>query len=331
MEKYRRAITIGTLLAVFVGGVLGIVYARQSLKWERVPLQTQRQEETVYLPPSTALKMSSLGYGPFWSDMLFIRTHAYFLRHMYGDRILKWLDPYVDAIVTLDPNNREIYYWASMVVRYGQIIDEGVIERSNRFAELGIERFPDDARLYVHVGFNKYFELRPLYMDRERAMQRRITETREGPEQVALLRRLADLRSDRYALERDALHDYTIGAMLPNSGIDPVFLVTLYVKQDEIGAATSMIRTLYPSVSPDDREQLLVKLEELGESELADELRRASSAHTEEMPYVPEGLYRLVGSRKDIRIPERWNDLGLAYDQALRALEARERQEVEPP
>jgi len=262
---------------------------------------------------------------------MFIRTHAYFLRHMYADRIFKWLDPYVDAVVTLDENNREVYYWAATVVRYGQIIDEAVIERSNKFAEMGIKRFADDARLYAHLGFNKYFEIRPLRIAREQELTALIDKEKDHDKRQALLAQLAEVRADRYGLEREALFDYTLSAMLPNSSIDPVFLATLYIKHDEVGAATRVIASLYSSASDDDKQQLLYKLKDLGRDQLAAQLREESDKHLKEKPYIPSGLFRLVGSSENLRVPENWDKTGDVLSQAMQALEESEQNEVIAP
>ena len=323
----RRAITTGALLGALLLGAAGTLYARQSLTWERVHLASQVIDDTVYLPPATALRLSSLGYGPFWADMLFIRTHAYYLRHMYGDRIFKWLDPYVDAIITLDPDNGEVYYWASRVVRYGQIVDEAVVARSNRFAEKGIERFPDDARLYAHIGFNKYFELRSFCIERELQLGKRIDAITDLAEKDRLRREQAEIRKSRYDTERSALVDYTTAAMLPGGTVDPVFLVNLYIKQDLVEAAAHLAQTLYFDTPVEERRSLLARLETVGKKDEADKLRRMEEEYTGEMPFVPEGVFRLLARRSDLTVPERWDEVGAVYDEALRALESRERGE----
>lgn len=315
---------MGCCLGALLLGAAGTVYGRQSLAWERVHMSTQVFDDTVYLPSRTALRLSSLGYGPFWADMLFVRTHAYYLRHMYGDRIFKWLDPYVDAVISLDPDNSEIYFWASRVVRYGQIIDEDVIARSNRFAELGIERFPDDARLYAHLGFNKYFELRPKYIEREQDLARRIVDAADPAEKQRLVLEQSALRGARYDLERSALIDYTTAAMLPGGTVDPVFLVNLYIKQDLVEAATAIAQALYYDTPQQGRASILARLESVGKTEEAAKLRRAEEEYEKAMPYVPQGLYRLIAPRERFTVPARWDDVGAVYDQALKALESRE-------
>ncbi|MFT5429656.1 MAG: hypothetical protein ACI9OJ_000328 [Myxococcota bacterium] len=327
-EDHRRGIVAGCVIGALVLGSFGTVYANQSIKWASVSMTTQVTDDTVYLPSHDWLRGASLGYGPFAGDMLFVRTHAYFLRHMYGDQIFRWLDPYVDAIVALDPDNKEVYYWAAKVVRYGQIIDEAVLMRSNRFAELGIEKFPDDSRLYAHLGFNKYFELRPIYRREERALAARVDAMGPGEERATALEELGLLRKRRYELERGALHDYTLAAMLPDSTVDPFFLVTLYVKQDERAAAAALTKALIVDAPQNVRDQLLAKLEEIGESDLAERLREEQNKHKTEMPYVGEDLFRFLGSREQLKVPATWNQLSEAYDKAIESLDAREKEEL---
>lgn len=329
-------------MGAFLLGIFGNVYARQSLTWARAPMSTAVTEDVVYLPGETALKMSALGYGPFASDLMFIRVHAYLLRHLEGDQILRWLDKYVDAVVTLDENNQEIYNWAATVVRYGQIIDDDVIARSNRFAEMGIERFPDDPRLYSHLGYNKYNELRPGYLQRERDLKADIgaavkprlpgTADRMFPALVRyhdtglrarLLDRLAGVRNARYALERDALVDFTLSAMLPGTDTKPDFLVALYVKHDEERAA-AMAASLYGKASSDGRYQIEARLRLLGHNELAEQLKGFAKKHKTEMVFIPEGLFQLIGSDDELRVPESWDQVGDIYTIGLRGIQERE-------
>ena len=309
----RRAVLVVVLLA----GTAATVYTKQSVRWESESFSTHKVLDTVYLPGHTALRMASLGYGSFFGDMMFIRTHAYYLTHMYSDRNLHWLDPYVDAVITLDPDNREVYFWAAQVVRYGQGIDEQVIARSNQFADQGLRRFPDDGRLYAHIGFNKYFELRPILVEQERKLQELIDRAADAETRDRLEHTLAGLRQRRWDTETEALQDYTIAASLPGSTVDPLFLVTLYLKNDDIEAASMLATSLYARATPDDQKQLLSRLESVGRGDVADRLRREAKKHDEEMPYVSPGLYRMLGSDDELRVPETWNTVGHVYDTVM--------------
>ncbi len=318
------------LLAVTLGlGSFGTVYGAQDLKWERVPLEIQLADDVIYMPGHTALRASSLGYRAFAADLVFIRAHAYLLKHFYSDRIFSWLETYVAAAVALDPDNRELYCWASTVIRLGQEIDETTIADSNRFASMGAVRFPDDPRFYEMMAFNRYFELRPRIRARETALA---TELEKAPSErrERLLAELSAVRRERYATERDALNDYTIAAMLPGSEVDPLFLVNLYVRQDELGAARNLTRALVADAPPEVRASLLANLEAIGDTELASQLRSLDDRHTAEAPFMSPDLFAMIGSQADAGLPTDWNRLGSAVQGALESLESRQTETESP-
>lgn len=320
----RRGIYQVVLVSVVMFGALGTVYARQELRWSRIDMLNSEVDDTVYLPSRTWLRSASLGYLPFASDLVFMRTHAYVIRHLYTDQIFRWLERYVDAVIDLDPDNPEIYYWASRVVRYGQIVDEAIILRSNAFAEAGIERFPDDPRFYEHLGFNKYFELRQIYNEREAQLAAKLRLEKNPNTRRRILERLTRTRVQRYEFEGSALQDYTVAAMLPGSRVDKLFLLNLYVKQDERAAAAEMVKAVYADAPAVMREQFELRLREIDKAELADQLKAQQTLREEHMPYVTADLYRMLGSTTDSQVPSDWNQLGLAYSQALDSLKQRE-------
>jgi len=311
-------------LASVVFGALGTVYARQDLRWSRADMLTAEVDDTVYLPSRAWLRAGSGGYLSFASDLVFMRTHAYVLRHLYSDQIFRWLERYVNAAIDLDPNNPEIYYWAARVVRYGQIVDEPTILRSNAFAEAGIERFPDDARLYEHLGFNKYFELRQIYNERELQLTAKLDAETDPGKRTKLLERLTKMRVTRYEFESSALQDYTVAAMLPGSRVDKLFLLNLYVTQDERAAAAEMVKAVYADAPAAMREQFEVRLRQLDESKLVEQLKASQEAREEHMPYVSADLFRMLGTRRETQVPAEWNQLRQAYSQALDSLKQRE-------
>jgi len=77
-------------------------------------------------------------------------------------------------------------------------------------------------------------------------------------------------------LTEDSLLGGRVSLLQPAAGyraaIDPVFLVTLYVKHDEEGAATRAIAGLYGSASIADRQQLVFRLRHMGQGRLAEDL-----------------------------------------------------------
>lgn len=127
--------------------------------------------ETVFVPPAPVLRMASLGHQSFWADLLYLRAAHYFVRHLITDSQLPWLNLYLDGIWALDARNHSTYRWAPQVVKFGQHIDQGVAERANRFARLGLEYFPDDAWLYHEIAYNVRYSYKPKDADDNRRIR----------------------------------------------------------------------------------------------------------------------------------------------------------------
>ena len=95
------------------------------------------------------------------ADLVYMRAFAYFINHLFMDRRYAWLDTYVHTVMALDPTMPTLYRWASQNVKLGQYIGKKEVEKSNYYAELGLEVFPNDWRLYLDIGFNYFYELMP--------------------------------------------------------------------------------------------------------------------------------------------------------------------------
>jgi hypothetical protein len=223
-------------------------------------------QESIILPSPDALRFLALGHPSFMADMLFIRANAYFSHHLFSDRLFPWLDPYMDTIIALDPNNPKVYEWAGQAVKYGQLITADVIQRSNRYALMGIKRFPDNWAFYRDYGFNTYFE---------------------GP---------AKSEKERERALRDALPYFEIATTLPNSRMDPNFLVALLERENAYEAALSIIYHRYWEASEHQRRAMKGRLARFGKAASARALERIESRWRKRFPYLPVGLFEMVDS-----------------------------------
>ncbi len=177
----------GTMLLAIVG----TRSARLDLRYQAAVSDRAETAETSYVPPPIVLKVMGLGHQGFVADILFLRANMYFINHLFGDRIFSWLDLYLDTILALDPDNSAVYEWASQAVKFGQLISNESLERSNEYARRGIERFPDHWRFYFDIGFNYTVEWKA-----------------DDPEQ-------------QEAMRRKALPYFSVAAALPGSQLDP--------------------------------------------------------------------------------------------------------------
>ena len=142
------------------------------IKIESMPRRAYR--EAYLLPQPSTLQVLSLGHTEMMADLIWVRALSYFAVHFSLDRDYRWLDRYIETVVALDPEFRVIYEWAGMATIYGgQLIDNEAVSASNRFLEMGLERYPDDWRLNFMLGCNYRYELQPTN-DEERAQWRRL-------------------------------------------------------------------------------------------------------------------------------------------------------------
>ena len=224
--------------------------------------------ETLYLPPVVVLKILSLGYYSVWSDLLFVRAHAYFLTHFFADRRFVWLDNYFEAVRGLDPDNPRIYLWASQVMKYGQHIDDRIIGKSNWFLEEGLKVFPRDWRLHMDLGFNLYFEMVGKD-DAEKAEQR--------------------------LMARD---HFAIAAGLPGAPIDPNFVAELFERSEDNSLAVAYALQKYYDSSADQRKQLVRRVGLISEA-LADGIANEEREWRARFGFMPVSLFALIADSSD--------------------------------
>jgi hypothetical protein len=263
-------------------GLVAVRYAsmnpvRDPVLWQRIGEGTATKEEwanhralgsslaaeTLYLPPPVVLGVISLGNPSAVADLLFVRAHAYFLSHFFGDRRFEWLDAYVDTITALDPDNPRVYLWAAQVVKLGQSVDREVIEHSNRFLQAGLQRFPRDWRLHMDLGYNLNFELTGL-SEEEKALSR-----------------------------LKARDHFVIAAGIPGAPIDPNFVAEIFENQGRGTLGITLALQKYYEATPEQRTLLLRRIRHLSKA-LAEGLEQEEQRRRERWPFLPTPLFSLI-------------------------------------
>lgn len=271
-----RRITFVLCWSLLLGGIVGTQFYRVEAKAEEFRSGALGAAETVFLPPKPVLRASALGREEFLADMLFARAQAYFVKHLFGDRIYEWLDKYLEAILFLDPDNRLVYSWAAKAVMYGQEITNDDVARSNHYNELAIQRFPNDWRFHFDVGFNLYYEW-DFADDEEKA-------------------RLRDV----------AVEHFRTAASLPNSRLDPNFITELLMRKNDTRLALLNAKMRYHEASDREKEMLERRIARLESKAAAEELRNQSEAWRKDFAFLPFGVYQFFESAADWRLPSGW-------------------------
>jgi hypothetical protein len=150
---------------VAVGLVFGLValaslaylcLARTNRLRERWPPEA----DTFYLPPSTALRVASLGHTEMFADLIHARANVYFGTQLHARVPTKWLASYLHSAIDLDPKFQRLYLsGAAMLIYNGQRISPEMVLAAIDILERGHKAFPFDWEFPFQIGFNFLFEL----------------------------------------------------------------------------------------------------------------------------------------------------------------------------
>lgn len=124
------------------------------------PDAAARSAQLEYLPEPDHVRWLSLGHTPAAADIFWIRGVLYFAQGFESKGIepFRWLASYVDVVINLDPDFRDIYRWGGTVmVLRSQDPSLEQVRLANHILEQGAERFPKDYKLPMAAGANCKF------------------------------------------------------------------------------------------------------------------------------------------------------------------------------
>lgn len=118
------------------------------------------EADTFYLPPSSSLKIVSLGHTELAADLIHARANVYFGTQMHARVPTKWLANYLHVAIDLDPRFQRLYLaGAAMLIYNGQRITPDMVLAAIGVLERGHKAFPFEWEYPFQIGFNYLFEL----------------------------------------------------------------------------------------------------------------------------------------------------------------------------
>lgn len=249
-------------------------------------LDGQRYEDVYYLPPRDTLSVFSLGYDAALADLIWMRALVYYGDELQHEGHVRFVFDYAEAIEQLDPGFRAVYSWVGTAGMYRPTeVERDDMERTIELMERGVERFPEDGELAWELGAALVFELAPHVDD---------------PEEKNRVRS----RGLPYLMRAARLGAAPEWASLTNA--------SLLERVGRADQAASHLEEMYLSVSdPELRERLGNRIRELRERAEAEAFLAANrdleQRRQRDYPYLPVGLYLLVGPRDahDLEAPIR--------------------------
>ena len=226
-----------------------------------------------YLPSAQVVDTVSLGYRTFVSDLLWVRCLQF-----YDGRTMRYigpkmLEPYIDAMLTLDPDFRSGYRWAGlapMLTSSKATLDN--IKQANHYLEKAMLRYPDEYYWPYTIGLNYAFW----------------TPVGEQKDEMMVL-------GARY-----------LQKALPLEGAPPT-LPTLIAKllsvQENQSEMVNFLEQAYLNASnPQLRQQLERRLRSIDSSSRRRQIHQRQQTRArwweDNYPYLPPGLFYQVGARQ---------------------------------
>jgi hypothetical protein len=276
----RRRVMVLICVTILALAALGTRTNRLDLRYEASALARAHEVQTFYLPPHHVLRFMALGHESFLSDLIFIRANIYFVSELLtGERIFEWLELYADAVRSLDPYNLQFYEWASQAVKYEQSISNEAIERSNAYAQMGIDRFPDYWRFYFDIGFNFFQEWQT-----------------DDPE-------------ERRQLRQKSLPYFDMAMMLGGEHMAASFLSGLYLEEDNVEMALFHTYLRYWEADEEEKEGLRGRIMRYESLAAAKHLEVMDARWKGQFDYLPVELFGLLDTEPAPHVlPEGWGD-----------------------
>ncbi|MCA9519831.1 MAG: hypothetical protein KC609_02610 [Myxococcales bacterium] len=277
------------LLTFFICAGLGTQYFGLMKRLSFSDEARLAQVEVPYMPPRAVLRVLSLGYPAFLSDLLFIRASLYFSEHLLSDRKFEWLELYLYAAQNLDPRNFWIYRYGALNLKLGEyVITYKNLMKSIALAEKGLDYFPNQWWLYEHIGWQYLFQMSDLQ------------EFVRKPPSAAQLREW----------EEKGIQYYRIASELNPDEVDPGMLTRILTRRGRIQASINHVMSTYLGITnPVRRKELADQLRQLNVTQIAEELEALVRRWEKDMPYIDVRDYIQLDAQIQLSEHRSWREL----------------------
>ncbi|HEX6881037.1 MAG TPA: hypothetical protein VF135_11780 [Terriglobales bacterium] len=156
MRVQNRATVVATL--VLVSSLTLSVFTLKAV--DRLRSEATLQE-VLYIPSANTVKRLSLGYDGLMADLYWTRVVQYFGgKHHVKSKQYQLLKPLLEITTTLDPHLIIAYEFGSIFLAQQPPEGAGDPKAAAQLVQYGIQQNPDRWRLYYHLGFIYWQELK---------------------------------------------------------------------------------------------------------------------------------------------------------------------------
>lgn len=158
---------------------------------------THTAKTPLYLPKARYIKLVTLGYNNFFSDILWFNTINYFGKEYLGTQDFRWMREMCQLVTTLDPQKLHVYEFCGSLLSWIAKTPGD----SNQILASAIANHPQNWRFYYLRGFNYWYFLNKKQLAK-RDFERAATLPDAPPFLASLASRLmVDLESPQVAIQ----------------------------------------------------------------------------------------------------------------------------------
>ncbi len=139
------------LLSMFVALSYGNLLVSE--KVHRAAPVIEIETPPLYLPDAKTVRLATLGFNPFFSDVLWFSTVNYFGKQFRGNGDYRWLRQRCELVLELQPKAAERYEFCATLLSWVAKDVNG----SNLILDRATAAYPDDWRYYYLRGFNRFY------------------------------------------------------------------------------------------------------------------------------------------------------------------------------
>lgn len=151
------------ILAVLVASVAVLSWSKDGLRQRHAALQQDSTQVPLYLPEAEYVRLVTLGFDGFASDLLWFNTVNYFGKQYLAKKDYQWLFHMCTLVTKLDPNALHVFEFCGSLLSWVAKRPE----QSNEILTQAIALHPLNWRFYYLRGFNYWYFMEDLERAKE--------------------------------------------------------------------------------------------------------------------------------------------------------------------
>lgn len=141
-------------LALLIASSTAALWSREWLR-QQDSLNREPDRPPLYLPDAEHVKLLTLGFNNFFSDILWFNTINYFGKQFEGTKDYRWLGHMCDLVTQLDGNATHAFEFCGTLVSW----EAKRFDDTERLLTRAVELHPDTWRFFYLRGFNRWYFL----------------------------------------------------------------------------------------------------------------------------------------------------------------------------